>query len=86
MRLPQRQPLHGAMTNALDDQPARLCMEFDFFRQIGFVEERLGIRSRELPILTMRVFVGHCDDSVATPSRALQVPGSPRRRGHVTRT
>src|SRR4029450_4897237 len=72
-------------TNALDDQPARLCMEFDFFRQVGFVEERLGDsdppRIADPDDARLR---GHCDYSVATSSRPSQVPGSPRRHGHVT--
>jgi hypothetical protein len=60
-----RHPLCGSrpagtwMTSGLDDQPARMGVEFDFFRKVGFIEQRVGIRiPRESPILTMRVFVG----------------------------
>jgi hypothetical protein len=36
-----RPPASG-MASGLDDQPARLRVEFDFFGQIRFLEERLG--------------------------------------------
>ena len=77
MRFAGSGPAAARPANPLDDQPARLCMEFDFFGQIRFVEERLGDpdppRIADSDDARLR---GHCDYSVATSGRSLQVPAS----------
>jgi len=55
------------MASALDDQPAWFGVEFNFFRKIRFIEQRLGdTDSPRIADPNDARLRGHCDYSVAT--------------------